>query len=146
MASSTQDYTLFSRGEWQVPKKYLKKAFWKEGQHARYYIQDHVQKEDTPVEFNFIKLTWGTVKYSNTHGAYKVSLPSPEELGLTIPGKEKADWSKWGPIDGASETDEDGNPINPTFWWNSDQEENHVPDKEVTIPQTDQEQEHEDQL
>ena len=142
MASSTKEYTLSSQGERHVPKQYLKKAFWKEGPWAGYYVHDHIRKDDTPVEFNFIDLTWRTVKYSNTHGAYKVSTPAPEELGLTIPDKEKADWSKWGPINGTPEEDKDYNPTNPTFQWTSNQEEDHAPDKEVTIPQTDKEQKH----
>ena len=146
VASSIKEYTLSKRGDWHIPKQFLKRAFWKEGLAGStgYYIQYHAHHKDFPVEFEFLTLTWGTCKFSKTKGAYKVMTPAPKELGLTIPDDEKVDWSEWGPLDSTQDNDKDKS--HPTFWWASDQGEDDTPHEEITIPQTDQAQEHEDQL
>jgi len=143
--ASEREYYLSNRGERNVPKIFLKKAFWKDGPHTGYYVRDHIRKEDRPIEFDHLNLEWGTVKYSQTRGAYRVNVPAPEEYGLTIPESKKVDRSEWGPIDRTTDDNEEG-PSNPTFRWNSDQGEDDPPQEDIPIPQTDPDQEHEDQL
>ena len=99
VASSIKEYKLSSWGEWHVLKRFLKRVFWKEGPAGAtgYYICDHTWHKDLPIKFEFLTLTWGTVKWSKTKGPYKVTAPDPEESGLTILEEEKVDWSKWDP-------------------------------------------------
>lgn len=116
-------------------KGFSKEPYWKEGPHIRYYVWNHLTKTSIPVEFDFLTTTWGMAQWSKTQGAYKVTAPASDKLGLTILNNKRVDWSKWGPLDGQSEEDKEGNPSGPSFCFNSNQGEDNAPLEEVTTPQ-----------
>ena len=64
-----------------------------------YFAQDR-EGNYIPVDFDFNTLTWGTT-HRTRKGKYRLTIPTPIELGLRIVDEERVPRSDWGEIDGA---------------------------------------------
>jgi hypothetical protein len=97
------------RGECNVPKRYLKEAEWfSDGYLGEgYYTTD--PDSDTgglsAVDFNFEALQWGITE--QIEGRYRITRPAPIKYGLRIFDEERTDRSRWGPIDGINNEEEE---------------------------------------
>ena len=88
------DITLEHRGKRNIPKRYLKAARWDAHNepdgtiNLGYFTQDR-EGNYIPVDFNFNTLTWGTT-HRTRKGKYRLTIPTPIELGLRIVDEERA--------------------------------------------------------
>jgi hypothetical protein len=126
------------RGERNVPKRYLKEAEWYPNGYLGegYYTSD--PDSDTgglsAVDFNFETLQWGITEQIG--GQYQITRPAHIKYGLRIFDEERTDRSRWGPIDGIN--DEEEEPLATTFRFGS--EGGDTPDPDTVIPTSEIEQ------
>ena len=104
------DIILERRGEHSVPRKYLKEAHWDAHNNPNrmidlgYYAQDP-HRNYHAVDFDFNTLMWGTI-HKKSNGKYRLTIPTPIELGLCIVDEERGPQSDWGEIDGSKDHDD----------------------------------------
>jgi hypothetical protein len=126
------------RGERNVPKRYLKEAEWFSDGYlgAGYYTAD--PDSDTgglsAVDFNFETLQWGITE--QIEGQYRITRPAHIKYRLRIFDEERTDRSRWGPIDGINNEEEE--PLATTFRFGSEGED--TPDPDTVIPTSEIEQ------
>ncbi|KAH9053358.1 hypothetical protein EDB87DRAFT_1690387 [Lactarius vividus] len=102
-----QLYHIDRRGECNVPKQYLKGAFWQTEQGDPGYVVSYTCKDGTtgliPVEFNFEHTCWTKLKWDALHYKLQVVRPAGSSLHLDILQSEVTTRDQWGPIDGEEE-------------------------------------------
>jgi hypothetical protein len=128
------------RGERNIPKRYLKDAEWYTDKYLgdRYYVAD--PDEDNTfcaVDFSFDTLQWGLTE--PVKGKYQITRPIPVKYGLRIFDEERQDRSRWGPIDGTSNSEE---PLAQTFKFGSDQGDTPDPDIDISGNESKEQEEH----
>jgi hypothetical protein len=128
------------RGERNIPKRYLKDAEWYTDKYLgdRYYVAD--PDEDNTfcaVDFSFDTLQWGLTE--PVKGKYRITRPIPVKYGLRIFDEERQDRSRWGPIDGTSNSEE---PLAQTFKFGSDQGDTPDPDIDISGNESKEQEEH----
>jgi hypothetical protein len=126
------------RGEHNIPKRYLKEAEW----YSNGYLGEGYYTTDpdsdigglTAVDFNFETLQWGLTDL--IEGWHRITRPAPIKYGLRIFDEERTDRSRWGPIDGIN--DEEEEPLASTFRFGTD--DGDTPDPDTVIPTSEIEQ------
>ncbi|KAH9050836.1 hypothetical protein EDB87DRAFT_1696226 [Lactarius vividus] len=100
-------YHIDRRGERNVPKQYLKGAFWQTEQGDPGYVVLYTYKDGKtgliPVEFNFDHTCWTEIRWDELHGKLQVVRPAGSGLHLDIRQSETTTRDQWGPIDGQEE-------------------------------------------
>ena len=102
-----KNLTLNRRGDWNVPKRFLKEAPWATvGDDTGYFVK--FKGVYFPIEFDFTNYFWFLVKYNNQDSCWESNKLPNEDYGLNIQDYEIINSSNWGPIDG--EKPDDSNP------------------------------------
>ncbi|KAH9056599.1 hypothetical protein EDB87DRAFT_1687262 [Lactarius vividus] len=100
-------YHIDRRGERNVPKQYLKGAFWQTEQGDPGYVISYTYKDGTtgliPVEFNFEHTCWTKLKWDALHYKLQVVRPAGSGLHIDILQSEVTTRDQWGPLDGQEE-------------------------------------------
>jgi hypothetical protein len=125
------------RGEQNIPKRYLKEAEWLDKDYGwGYYTTSNDSNNNNTliaVDFDFGSLQWGVTRQLPDNGGFAIEQPAPIKLGLCIYNEERVDRSRWGPLDGQEEEEEEQ--PRSTFKFGSDNKE--TPDENIEIPATD---------
>jgi hypothetical protein len=134
------------RGEQNVPKRYLKGAEWLDKDYGwGYYTTSTDSTDDNTliaIDFDFGSLQWGVTRKLPDNRGFAIERPAPVKLGLRIYDEERVDRSRWGPLDG--EADDEEEQPRTEFKFGSDHAE--TPDENINIPATDAAAAAEDQL
>ena len=94
------------RGDWNIPKKYLKAATYTTvGDDTGYFIQ--FKGMYFPIEFIFTNCFWYLVKYNKQKSCWESNKIPTEDYNLNIPDNKVTDWSELGPINGATSNHSD---------------------------------------
>jgi hypothetical protein len=129
------------RGEQNVPKRYIKEAEWLDKEYGwGYYTTSNDSADDDTfiaVDFDFGALQWGVTRKLPDNGGFAIERPAPVKLGLRIYDEERVDRSRWGPLDG--QEDEEEEQPRDEFKFGSDKE---TPQTKTSksLPQTQQQQ------
>jgi hypothetical protein len=125
------------RGEQNVPKRYLKGAEWLDKDYGWGYYTTSTDSNDDDtliaIDFDFGSLQWGVTRKLPDNGGFAIERPAPVKLGLRIYDEERVDRSRWGPLDG--EADDEEEQPRTEFKFGSDHAE--TPDENIDIPATD---------
>jgi len=144
VASRTKDfkpYLIARRGERNVPKRYLKRAYWSDIGDAGYWVKHN--SDYYIVEFNFDFHVWTNARYSAPQSAWEITGIVPTEVGLDISDEEVVPRSDYGPIDGQPDPESDQSKKG---FFDTDDEEESLAPEDIEIKPTDKEDNQEEQI
>ena len=136
MASTTRDrwdwnqvqsYTIPSRGERNVPTRYLRAARWRTHRGETGYFVDFPTRPSRfyPVEFNFEHTCW-CILATNNAGIRTVVRPTTRDYRCDILESEVVPQTRVGPIDGAAATSTTGDEGSGSDRSSEESEEDHL--------------------